>query len=124
MSDATAAVQVSEGVLPERRLVRREALEGWAARLMAAGNRVVAPVLVGDARSEYRELAPGSAEPNALGEGLARLSPKDAWFPRSEPVLHLRRRGRAWSISDPDLEFPPVVVLGARPCDAAAPRVV
>jgi sulfhydrogenase subunit gamma (sulfur reductase) len=128
MSEAavTVAVGVETGALPlpGRAMVRRDALERWARGLMEAGARVVAPVVVGHGHVEYRELTPAAAEPDGLGEGLARLSPKDAWFPRSEPILKLRRRGKDWSVSDPDLEFPPVVVLGARPCDAAAPRVV
>ncbi len=110
--------------LLERAMVRRDAMERWARRLMEGGSRVVAPVLVGHGHVEYRELTPAVADPDALGEGLARLSPKDAWFPRSEPILRLRRRGKEWSVTDPELDFPPVVILGARPCDAAAPRVV
>lgn len=93
----------------------REALQEWASALLAAGWRVVAPV-----GGEYVEW---TGAPLAVGEGLPAMSPKGAWFPRSEPVLRFRREGARWAVEEPALEFPRVVVLGARPCDAAAPGI-
>ena len=102
----------------------REAVEAWPANLLATGARVVAPVATSADQVEYRELSPAAATATGLGRGLPRLSPKSAWFPRSEPILQLRRQGRQWALDDPDLTFPRVVVCGARPCDAAAPGIL
>ena len=102
----------------------RETVEQWPSGLLAAGWRVLAPVAVGG-QTEYRELR--SSDPAtvpALGPGLARQSPKSSWFPRSEPVLKFRRQNREWTLEDPPMEFPRLVVFGARPCDAAAPEIL
>ncbi len=101
----------------------RETIEQWPSGLLAAGWRVLAPVAA-DGQVGYRELTAQSAQPTGLGKGLARQSPKSSWFPRSEPILKFRRRDREWTMEDPQLEFPPVVVFGARPCDAAAPEIL
>lgn len=101
----------------------RETVEQWPAKLLAAGWRVIAPVTV-DGHVEYRELTAQAPQPTGLGQGLARQSPKSSWFPRSEPILKFRRQDREWTVEDPHLEFPPVAVFGARPCDAAAPEIL
>lgn len=102
----------------------REAVEQWAGAIMASGSKVVAPVRLPDGQTEYRILTPQSTKVTGLGLGLPRLSPKSAWFPRSEPILEMNRDGRDWKLSDPDMQFAPVVVFGARPCDAAAPEIL
>ena len=106
-----------------RVMLQREAIEQWPAALAQAGWRVLAPVAVnGDV--EYRELAASAGQSTGFGKGLPRQSPKSSWFPRSEPILEFHNNGREWSLDDPKLEFPPVVVFGARPCDAAAPEIL
>jgi ferredoxin len=101
----------------------RETVEQWPSGLLAAGWRVLAPVAV-DGQTEYRELTAKAAQATGLGKGITRQSPKSAWFPRTEPILKFRRQDREWTLEDPPLEFPPVVVFGARPCDAAAPEIL
>ena len=92
---------------------------------MAGGFRVVAPVRgEGHGNVEYAEVAPATASTCALGMGLAQSSPKATWFPRTEPILEMRREGREWTMIDPDEKPRPTVILGTRPCDAAAPGVV
>ncbi len=103
----------------DRGTLTTEALLSWAEALRQAGHRVVAPVPSGP-DTEYVEWTGG---PLALGQGLPRLSPKGTWFPRSEPVLRFRREGLEWVVSEQPREFPSVVVLGARPCDAAGPEI-
>lgn len=106
-----------------RATISRETVEQWPASLLGAGWRVLAPVAVnGDV--EYRELTANAARPTGFGIGIARQSPKSSWFPRSEPILKFHRNGREWTVDDPKLEFPPLVVFGARPCDAAAPEIL
>ncbi len=102
----------------------REAVEAWPAKLLATGARVVAPVATSGDQVEYRELSTAAATATGLGRGLPRMSPKSAWFPRSEPILQLRQQGRQWALDDPVLSFPQVVVFGIRPCDAAAPSLL
>lgn len=98
-------------------------VEQWPAGLLADGWRVIAPVMVGD-QVEYQELGQGAVQATGLGKGIARQSPKNSWFPRSEPILKFRRENREWTIEDPTMEFPPVVIFGSRSCDAAAPEIL
>ncbi len=108
----------------DRVVLSRQVIEQWPAGLMAAGRQVVAPVIV-DGVVEYRVLTPQKASPTGLGKGIARMSPKGAWFPRTETVLRVQRKdGQQWTINDPKREFPWVVIFGARPCDAAAPEIL
>jgi sulfhydrogenase subunit gamma (sulfur reductase) len=117
----TAATQFS---VLSRVLVGRGAIEQWPARLMAAGQRVIAPVEVAG-QIEYRELGQDHPSATGLGRGIPRLSPKGAYLPRSEPILLIRRNdGREWTIDDPAMQAPPIVIFGAPPCDAAAPDIL
>lgn len=102
----------------------REAVEQWPAALLAAGSKVVAPVKMAGEQTEYRVLTPAASSATGLGIGLPRLSPKSAWFPRTEPILNMARDGRDWKLYDPELAFAPTVIFGARPCDAAAPEIL
>jgi NAD(P)H-flavin reductase/formate hydrogenlyase subunit 6/NADH:ubiquinone oxidoreductase subunit I len=103
-------------------ILTRETVDQWPATLQQAGVRVVAPVTV-NGHIEYRELT-ATTRATGFGNGLPQQSPKAAWFPRSEPILKFQRKDREWSVEDPELGFPPVVVFGARPCDAAAPAIL
>ena len=107
------------------RLISRETLARWPEALMAGGFRVVAPVRGDEPGShEYVELEPAAVGAVALGQGLTQSSPKATWFPRTEPILEMKRQGRDWTLTDPSDAPRPTVILGARPCDAAAPAVV
>ena len=134
MTDVTVQIPPSETPAEIRqvwRILSRASVDQWPAAMLAAGRMVVAPVRVGAetpgtsaGRVEYRKLTPESPVATALGRGIPRMSPKESWFPRSEPILQITREERNISISEPDLQFPPVVVFGARPCDAAAPEIL
>ena len=100
-------------------ILTRETVEQWPTALVQTGERVVAPI-----GNEYRELTAGAAKATGLGNGLPQQSPKAAWFPRSEPILKFQRKDREWSFEDPQMNFPAVVVFGARPCDAAAREIL
>lgn len=103
--------------------ISRETLEGWPERLLAEA-RVIAPVKCGNGQVEYRFLDRGCCKATGLGQGLPKLSPKSAWFPRSEPIMRMNRTAREWTLEDPVMEFPKVVVFGARPCDASATEIL
>ena len=100
-------------------ILTRETVEQWPSALLRSGARVVAPV-----GSEYRELTADAAKATGFGNGLPQQSPKAAWFPRSETILKFQRKDREWSLEDPEMSFPPVVIFGARPCDAAAREIL
>ena len=118
-----AAVQVR----PKVRLTRAT-VEKWPGMLVGAGAKVIAPVAVGASdqsrQVEYRLLSKENAAATGLFTGLPRTSPKGAWFPRSEPVLRIKRNGKTWAVEDEKVNSPATVVFGARPCDAAAPDIL
>lgn len=116
----------SSPTVRERLVISRQEIDQWPALLIAAGHRVIAPVAIDGnaAQSEYQELeSPNGRHQTALGT-LPRMSPKSAWFPRSEPIVRLTRHNKEWTIDDPDTRFPSVVIFGAKPCDAAAPGIL
>lgn len=110
------------------RLISRQQLHAWPAAMMQNGRHVVAPISMdgqpASRHTEYRLLTTESPLPTGLSGALPRMSPKDAWFPRTEPILQITREGRNLSVRDPDVHFPAVVVFGARPCDASAPEIL
>ncbi len=103
-------------------ILTRETVERWPMALQQTGARVVAPVTM-NGHVEYRELT-AATKATGFGNGLPQQSPKAAWFPRSEPILKFQRNGRDWSVEDPEISFQPVVIFGARPCDAAAREIL
>ncbi len=105
-------------------MLSRVGLDRWLSALLAAGRRILAPVEVAPGRTEYRQLTTADPVATGLGRGLPVISPKQAWFPRTEPLLRITREGRAISIADPNLNFRPTIIFGARPCDAAAPEIL
>ena len=111
-------------VVKQQLLLSRKAVEQWPAQLLSGGTRVLAPVTDAHGHAEYRALTASAPVATALGRGLPRSSPKAAWFPRTEPIVQFRHDNKNWSLDDPSLDFPRVVIFGARPCDAAAPGIL
>ena len=125
MEQATQKADARAFRVRARAILSRETAERWPELLLSAGWRIVAPVLGADGvDSEYVELKSGSARATGLGKGVPRHSPKEAWFPRTEPILILNRQDLEWQLEDPSLNFPPTVIFGARACDAAAMGVL
>lgn len=94
-------------------------LAALVARLVAGGTRVVAPVVLPDdpRRSEYRPIE--RFEEAALGGPMPRHSLKAFFLPPSEVLLRYRLRKDGVDLEEVPTTFPPQVILGARPCDAA-----
>lgn len=89
--------------------------------LIAVGKRVVGPKRAG-AMTLYEPLTNG-AELD-LTE-LPRRSAKEAFFPVCENILSFRRTTEGLQVDDVDVcRFPETVLLGVRPCDAAAPGIL
>ena len=101
-----------------------QSIERWPADLLGAGWRIIAPATVAGGHAEYCELTKDRPVATAFNKTLPRLSLKGTWFPRTEPILKLKRLDKEWTIEDPSLQFAQTVVFGARPCDAAAPHIL
>jgi ferredoxin len=71
---------------------------------------------------EYREVR--EAGELVLGPGMPRLSLKQFFLPQSEDLFSWRQRGTDVELTETPTRFNPRVVLGAKPCDAAALEIV
>ena len=100
------------------RLLPRANLEGVVAALRSAGYRVVGPVRRGSLVT-YDEIS--SAADLALDVIITRDSIKKFVLPRTEVVARFNRdaAGKV-SVLDATAAPQPTVILGCRPCDAAA----
>jgi ferredoxin len=100
-------------------ILSRADLAGLVARLVGSGTRVIAPASAPDdsTRIEYRSIH--RFEEAALGGALPRRSLKELFLPQSEVLLRYRQRKDGVDLEEVPTTFPPQVVLGARPCDAA-----
>src|ERR1039457_19407 len=89
--------------------------------LIKEGKRVVGPKQAG-AMILYEPLTGGSEL--ALG-ALPRRSAKETFFPLSEAILSFEKNTEGLKVTDVDSNsFPETVLVGALPCDAAAPQVM
>jgi len=130
-SDAATTVR-------QRFLLSADALAALVDKLAAAGTPAVAPAWTNDGaalaagaaaapgttrETEYRAVS-GAAE-LALGERLPRLSLKQYFLPPTEVLFSYRRNGGGEvELTPAPTDFAAQVVLGARPCDAAALPIV
>src|SRR4051812_27202526 len=85
--------------------------------LIKEGKRVVAPRM--NAGTPLYEPLSGSAE--LVIDQLPRRSGKEAFFPLCEDILSYQKEGQKIELNDIDpARFPETVLVGVRPCDAAA----
>jgi len=101
----------------ELRILRTEALGELFSRLTASGHRLLAPVRR-DGRVEFAEV--GSPQEVALDYIQTNTSAKTAVFPRYEPLLRFRLRGKNADVQELPPDTRPTVLLGVHPCDAAS----
>ena len=99
------------------RTISRSQLASLVSDLVGAGVGVVAPVRAPDGRLDYRPVA--RLEEAVLDGGLPRLSLKSLFLPPTEPLFSFRKSGPDVAIDSVPTTFPPRLVLGAVPCDAA-----
>jgi formate hydrogenlyase subunit 6/NADH:ubiquinone oxidoreductase subunit I len=89
--------------------------------MITSGTRVVGPKLAGE-MTIYEPLRKG--EELELTE-LPRRSAKETFFPVCEEILAYEKKDGATSVTDIDLSLiPETVLIGARPCDSAAPGIL
>lgn len=85
--------------------------------LIDGGSRVVGPKRTGGTLL-YEPLA---APDELVLDELPRRSVKEAFFPVCEDLLSYQKQGQGVQVQDIDpAQFPPTVLVGVRPCDAAA----
>ena len=102
--------------------ISREQLEALVADLVGAGTTVVAPARAERGHVDYRPIS--SLAEAALGGAMPRRSLKELFLPATEPLLTWRYVQGSVELHEVPTVFSPRVVLGARPCDAAALEVV
>ena len=101
-------------------VVEASKLDDLAAALVAAGYRVVAPVLE-DGVLRLAEWAPPA---EIQTQGVAVNSIKDFLLPRSEVISRSKLEGDEFTIEDVAPQAPKTCLLCVRPCDAAAIAVL
>jgi ferredoxin len=99
-------------------------LAALVAELVAAKTRVIAPVRAEDDPAQVDYLAIQKFEDAAIGVGLPRRSLKEFFLLPTEVLLRYRQTKDGVEIREVPNEAPPLVVLGATPCDVAGLEVV
>ena len=102
--------------------ITEEELCTFVADLVAAGTRVTAPVRAAEGKVDYRAIT--RFEEAAIGAELPRRSLKEFFLPPTEPLFSWRQGKGDVTVKPVSVSFPPHVVLGARPCDAAAVEIL
>ncbi|HPS78622.1 MAG TPA: 4Fe-4S dicluster domain-containing protein [Thermoanaerobaculaceae bacterium] len=102
--------------------ITRENLAALTADLLASGTHVAAPTRASDAQTEYRYVTDFAQV--RLDGSMPRRSLKELFLPPTEPLLRWRQHQGDVELQEVPTSFPPTVVLGARPCDAAAVDVL
>jgi len=97
--------------------ISHEQLAALLADLIAAGTTVIAPARAERGHVDYWPVS--SLAEVDLGGAMPRRSLKELFLPPTEPLLAWQYRQGGVEISEVATAFPPRVVLGARPCDAA-----
>ncbi len=87
--------------------------------LQAKGTTVIAPVRNTEGMVLYQKVT-SSKDDLAFDEIIGRYSPKDAFFPQHETVLRYKATGNQVEVAPEVPEISDTVLLGVRPCDAAA----
>ncbi|MFN8178849.1 MAG: 4Fe-4S dicluster domain-containing protein [bacterium] len=96
--------------------LERDQLAAWLDALIGEGRRVLAPV----ERRGLRALrAARDAGEVSFASGKTRWSPKETFFPRTEPLFRWAANGDGVVLSDPPATEEAAVLFGVRPCDAA-----
>ena len=81
--------------------------------------RLIAPKRDGEL-IDFREIGSASEVASSRDYVNPRTSIKRVLFPRSEPLLRFARSKEGVAVQEPEAAFPPTLVFGCRPCDAAS----
>jgi ferredoxin len=103
--------------------ISKAELAALVADLVAAGTAVVAPVKTRDGRAaDYQKIA--KLDEATLDGPLPRRSLKELFLPATETLLRYTVKKDGVELKEVPNTFPPFVVLGARPCDAAGVEIL
>ncbi len=107
-----------------RRMLNKTDFEDFVDSLLRAGITVIAPVRreQGGEKVEYRPIH-SPAEIVLSGQPPVRPL-KEVVFPPTEPLFNWKQTKASVQIEEVPTEFKETVVVGARPCDAAALEIV
>ena len=86
---------------------------------LAAGKTAAGPVHTKDGGFSYEQLS-SAADMVLKGYIRPRNSIKEFFFPRHEPILSYKTKGQNVEVANCEVNPPEMLVIGARPCDAAA----
>jgi ferredoxin len=104
------------------RTISQERLAALVADLVAIGARVTAPARSSDGKVDYRPIT--RLDEAALDAELPRRSLKELFLPPTEPLFSWSQEATGVRIDQVPTSFAPHLVLGARPCDAAAVEIL
>jgi len=116
-------------------------LEALAGRMLQAGAEVIAPAVAGACVSAAAVASAACLHPGhapqfieymaiddpallALGEGMPSLSLKGFFLPKNEALFRWRQKGDRVEVIPAPRETRERIVLGAKPCDAAALEIM
>ncbi len=102
-------------------MITLDSLTRLAATLLASGTQVIADAADGTGFRPLRSADELALRPN---EVPGKLSFKQALFPKTEPIFFFKKSKDDIEILDPPSLNQPIVILGARPCDASAPEIL
>lgn len=108
-----------------RRLLSIKDLGGLVGDLLGSGVRVIAPIRCRDGGEEKVEYRPVHHPDEMYLSGPLPVRPlKEVVFPPSEPLFRWKQNKSSIEIEEVPTGFKETVVVGARPCDAAALDIV
>jgi formate hydrogenlyase subunit 6/NADH:ubiquinone oxidoreductase subunit I len=103
--------------MSEQKILQKQSLGELFNKLIAAGQRILAPVKSGE---NVRFEAVTSPQQIALDYAQTASSAKAAVFPRYEKMLRYQLAGKDVKVEELPPEAPPTVLFGVHPCDAAS----
>jgi len=106
------------------KIISESALAALVANLVADRVRVIAPVRAKDHPEHADYLPIQRLEDAAFNGPLPRRSLKEFFLPSTEVLLRYRQHKDGVDLEEVRTTFPPQVILGARPCDAAGVEIL
>lgn len=92
-------------------------LDRWLSAMMTSGKRVIGPVKL-DENALFSTIT--RPDDLVLDNGITLKSAKGVFFPQSEVILRYGSKEGRTTVEDVSDFAPPTVLVGVRPCDAAA----
>jgi ferredoxin len=105
--------------------ISKDDLAGLVGDLLGKGTRVAAPSRTGAGPLQHFDTRViKKADEMTLDGGLPMRSIKEMFFPPTEVLFRWKQSKGGIELKEVETTFPKTVVIGAKPCDAAAPEIV